>query len=61
MKTLTIILLMSCSPKVISYEIEGEMIHTEVAEGKKERKPDKAGRSIAIGTLIIIYGLIFIR
>jgi len=37
------------------------MIQTEVAEEKKERKLDKAGRSIAIGTLIIIYGLIFLR
>jgi len=58
---LLIVVLFSCSPKVISYEIEGEMIQTEVAEEKKERKPDKIGRTIAIGTLIIIYGLIFIR
>jgi len=60
-KVLLLLFLFSCSPKVISYEIEGEMIQTEVAEEKKERKPDKAGRSIAIATLIIIYGLIFIR
>ena len=60
-KILVVILLLSCSPKVISYEISGTMMQTEIVEEKKEVKTDKTGRTIAIATLVIIYGLIFLR
>lgn len=60
-KLLIILLFASCTPKVVSYEIQGEMIQKPVVVEEKEHKPDKVGRAITVGTVVILYSLIFVR
>jgi hypothetical protein len=61
-KLLIILLFASCSPRVTSYEITGEMIQQPIEQVEiKEDKKDRFGRSLAIGIALLIYSMIFIR